>query len=209
MAAEEQLIQAIVNLDEDRALKLVQELQDQKSALEIINYAREAMQQVGEKFAAKEYFLADLIFSAEIFQEIMKALEPALAVTDRPAFRGKIVIGTAKNDIHDIGKNIMISLLRGEGFEIVDLGVDVREERFVEAVKKESPQVLGLSGLLTIAIDEMKKTIDALKEKGLRDKVKIIVGGGPMDDSVRVYVGADASSQDAVKGVNKIKEFID
>lgn len=209
MAPEEDLVKAITDLDEDRALEIVQQLSDKISALEIINTAREGMQQVGDKFAAKEYFLADLIFSAEIFQEIMNKLEPALTISDKTQFKGKVVIGTVKNDIHDIGKNIVISLLRAAGFEVVDLGVDLPVETFVEAVKNEQPQVLGLSGLLTIAIDEMKNTIEALKTNGLRENLKIIIGGGPMDERVRDYVGADANTQDAVKGVELIKEFID
>lgn len=209
MASEEELIKAIAELDEDRALEIVQELSDKMAALDIINIAREGMQQVGDRFAAKEYFLADLIFSAEIFQEIMKKLEPKLAVTDKSQYKGKIVIGTVKNDIHDIGKNIVVSLLRAAGFEVIDIGVDQPVEKFVEAVKSEQPQVLGLSGLLTIAIEEMKNTINAIEANGLRKNLKIIIGGGPMDETVRDYVGADASTQDAVEGVNMIKEFID
>lgn len=209
MASEEELVRAIAELDEDRALEIVQELSDKMAALEIINIAREGMQQVGDRFAAKEYFLADLIFSAEIFQEIMKKLEPTLAVTDKSQYKGKVVIGTVKNDIHDIGKNIVVSLLRAAGFEVVDIGVDQPVEKFVEAVKSEQPQVLGLSGLLTIAIEEMKNTINAIEANGLRKNLKIIIGGGPMDETVREFVGADASTQDAVEGVNMIKEFID
>lgn len=209
MASEEDLITAIAALDEDRALEIIQQLSDKKSALEIINTAREGMQIVGDKFAAKEYFLADLIYSAEIFQEIMNKLGPDLTLKDKSQLKGKVVIGTVKNDIHDIGKNIVISLLRAAGFEVIDLGVDLPAETFVEAVKNEQPQVLGLSGLLTIAIDEMKNTIQALKDSGLRDNLKIIIGGGPMDEKVRDYVGADANTQDAVKGVELIKEFID
>lgn len=208
MGTKEELIAAITELDEDRALRIVEELSKSLSAIDIINIAREGMEQVGNKFAAKEYFLADLIFSAEIFQEIMQKMEPALAEGDKSQFKGKVVIGTVKDDIHDIGKNIINSLLRAAGFEVVDLGVDVPTEKFVEAIKTEKPQVLGLSGLLTIAIDQMKKTIEALQTAGLRDQVKIIIGGGPMDEKVRDYVGADASTQDAVKGVNIIKEFI-
>lgn len=208
MAAEDELINAMTELDEDRALEAVRELMKEKSAIEIINVAREGMQQVGEKFAAKEFFLADLIFSAEIFQEIMNLLEPELKVGEETSYLGKVVIGTVKNDIHDIGKNIIASLLRASGLEVVDLGVDVPSEKFVEAIQREQPQVLGLSGLLTIAIDEMKKTIEAIQANGLRDEIKIIVGGGPIDESVRSYVGADASCRDAVEGVRLIKEFL-
>ena len=209
MAPEDDLIAAMAELNEDRALGAVRELLKKKSALEIINVAREGMQQVGEKFAAKEFFLADLIFSAEIFQEIMNLVEPELKKGSETSYIGKVLIGTVKNDIHDIGKNIMVSLLRASGFEVVDLGVDVPVEKFVEAIKREKPRVVGLSGLLTIAIDEMKKTIEAIKANGLRDNLKIIIGGGPMDKSVRDHVGADASSQDAVEGVRLIREFLD
>ncbi|HUX99123.1 MAG TPA: cobalamin-dependent protein [Candidatus Deferrimicrobium sp.] len=208
MSSNEDLIKAIADLDEDHALEIVKELIKTKSATDIINIAREGMQLVGDKFANKEFFLADLIFSAEIFQEIMTILESKLT-TEKVSFIGKVVIGTVKNDIHDIGKNIILSLLRAAGFEVVDLGVDVPVEKFIEAVKREKPKVLGLSGLLTIAIEEMKNVIDALKANNLREDIKVIVGGGPMDASVRDYVGADANSQDAVLGVNKIREFFD
>ena len=116
MAPEQDLINAISELDEDRALEIVGQLSDQMSAVEIINTAREGMQVVGDKFAAKEFFLADLIYSAEIFQEIMNKLGPALTLSDKTEVKGKVVIGTVKNDIHDIGKNIVTSLLRAAGF---------------------------------------------------------------------------------------------
>ena len=210
MAQEPNLIEAIADLDEERAIEIVEDfVQAGKTAIEIINVAREGMQLVGDKFANKEYFLADLIFSAEIFQEIMNKLEPEMKSADSSSYIGKVVIGTVKNDIHDIGKNIIVSLLRAAGFEVVDLGVDVPLENFIKSVKEDKPQVLGLSGLITVAIEEMKKVIDALKENDLRDTVKIIIGGGPMDQSVRDYVGADANTQDAVEGVRLIKEFID
>ncbi|MDD1777928.1 MAG: cobalamin-dependent protein, partial [Candidatus Helarchaeota archaeon] len=176
MASEDDLIAAMAELNEDRAMEAVRELLKKKSALDIINVAREGMQHVGEKFAAKEFFLADLIFSAEIFQEIMTLVEPELKKGSETSYIGKVLIGTVKNDIHDIGKNIMASLLRASGFEVVDLGVDVPVEKFVDAIKREKPRVVGLSGLLTIAIDEMKKTIEAIKANGLRDNLKIIIG---------------------------------
>jgi methanogenic corrinoid protein MtbC1 len=209
MTTEDELINAMTELNEDRALEVVRELMKEKSAIEIINVAREGMQQVGEKFAAKEFFLADLIFSAEIFQEIMNLLEPELKSGEETSYIGKVVIGTVRDDVHDIGKNIVTSLLRASGFEVVDLGVNVPENEFIEAIKREQPRVVGLSGLLTIAIDEMKKTIAAIEANGLREGIKIIVGGGPVDESVRDYVGADASCRDAVEGVRLIKEFLD
>jgi len=210
MAPKDDLIAAMAELNEDRAMEAVRELLKKKSALDIITLAREGMQQVGEKFAAKEFFLADLIFSAEIFEEIMNLLGPELKKGKMTIENiGKIVLGTVKNDIHDIGKNIIASLLRASGFEVIDLGVDVTVKKFLETIKRERPRVLGLSGLLTIAIDEMKKTIEVIEANGMRDNLKIIIGGGPMDKSVRDYVRADASTQDAVEGVRLIKEFFD
>ncbi len=208
MSVEEELIESISNLDEDKALKLVEDLSKNKTAMEIINTIRKGMERVGEKFSAKEYYLAELVYSAEIFKNLMIKLEPSLKKGGQITYLGKVVIGTAKTDIHDLGKNLVASLLRAEGFEVIDLGVDVPPERFVDAIKKEQPDIVGLSGLLTIAIDEMKNTIEAIKEKGLRNEVKIIIGGGPINEKVRDHVGADAFGKDAGDAIRKIKAFV-
>jgi trimethylamine corrinoid protein len=208
MSVKEELIESISNLDEDKALKLVEDLSKNKTAMEIISTIRKGMERVGEKFSAKEYYLAELVYSAEIFKNLMIKLEPSLIKGGQITYLGKVVIGTAKTDIHDLGKNLVASLLRAEGFEVIDLGVDVPPDRFVEAIMKEQPEVVGLSGLLTIAIEEMKNTIEAIKEKGLRDEVKIIIGGGPINEKVRDHVGADAFGKDAGDAIRKIKAFV-
>lgn len=208
MTIEADFINAFVNLNEDDALKIVGDLISNKSPIEIIALMREGMELIGEKFSKKEYYLAELVYGAEIFRIIMNKLAPKMKTGDKETFLGKIVIGTVKNDVHDLGKNLVGNLLRAEGFEVIDLGVDVSPEKFVEIIKDEHPQVVGLSGLLTIAIDEMKNTIEAIKAAGLREKMKIIIGGGPINEQVRAYVGADAFGKDAGIAIKKIKEFI-
>ena len=208
MTLKDDLIQAMEDLEEDKALEIVNKLIDEgKSATEIFSYVRDGMTKVGEKFASKEYFLADLIYSAEIFEEINKILMPLIKGGEAGKPLGKVVIGTVKNDIHDIGKNIVIGLLRAEGIDVVDLGVDQPIQSFVDAVKKENPQAVGLSGLLTLAIDSMKKTVKAIKE--INPKIPVLVGGGPVDKKVCEYVEADDWAEDAVGAVKLFKKYLD
>lgn len=208
MTLKDDLIQAMEDLEEDKALEIVNKLVDEgKSATEIFSYVRDGMTKVGEKFASKEYFLADLIYSAEIFEEINKILMPLIKGEEAGKPLGKVVIGTVKNDIHDIGKNIVIGLLRAEGIDVIDLGVDQPVQAFVDAVKKENPHVVGLSGLLTLAIDSMKKTIKAIKE--INPKIPVLVGGGPVDQKVSDYVEADDWAEDAVGAVKVFKKYLD
>jgi len=207
--SEKNLSDAISNLDEENALNEVKELMKNKTAVEIIKAVRNGMERVGEKFSTKEYYLAELVYSAEIFQNIMQKLKRLLTKADTVYSIGKIVIGTAKSDIHDLGKNLVASLLRAEGFQVIDLGVDVPPEKFVDTIKKEQPQVVGISGLLTLSIEEMKNTIEAIKKAGLREKVKVIIGGGPINEQVRDYVKADAYGEDAGVSIKKIRKLID
>jgi methanogenic corrinoid protein MtbC1 len=208
MTLKDDLIQAMEDLEEDKALEIVNKLIDEdKSATEIFSYVRDGMTKVGVKFASKEYFLADLIYSAEIFEEINKILMPLIKAGEAGKPLGKVVIGTVKNDIHDIGKNIVIGLLRAEGIEVVDLGVDQPVEVFVNAVKKEKTKAVGLSGLLTLAIDSMKKTVKAIKE--INPNIPVLVGGGPVDQKVCEYVEADDWAEDAVGAVKLFKKYLD
>ncbi|MHA1268371.1 MAG: cobalamin B12-binding domain-containing protein [Candidatus Helarchaeota archaeon] len=208
MTLEDDLINAIADLDEDKAKEIVNEMvKIGKDPTEIYNYVRKGMTIVGERFASKEYFLADLIYSGELFEEINTILIPLIKKTSSDKPLGKVVFGTVKNDIHDIGKNIVIGLLRAEGIEVIDLGVDQPVEVFVNAVKKYKPDVVGLSGLLTLAIESMKKTISAIKAED--QNIPIIIGGGPVDEKVCEYVGADDWSPDAVAGVKVFKKFLD
>lgn len=203
------LAQALANLEEKRVYELIdQKIAEAANPLEIIKECNDGMIRVGEQFSEGKYFISQLIYSAEILKQVMKKLEPMLAgiQTDGPA-GGKVVIGTVKGDIHDIGKNIVITLLKGSGFDVIDLGVDVPPEKFVQTVKESGAKVLGLSALLNFTYPMMKEVVEAVKEAGLRDQVKIIVGGTPVNEQVREYAGADYYARDAVAGVNMCKEI--
>ncbi len=208
MSSRESLVRAIVDLDEQAALKRVEEeLNAGADPVEILERCREGMSIVGERFEKGEFFLSEMIMAAEIFTQIMDSIRPRLrrSVTGN---LGKIVIGTVDGDVHDIGKNIAIVLLEAEGFEVVDLGVDVPPHKFVEAIIEHEPDIVGLSSLLTVAIESTKQTIDAITEAGLRDKVRIIVGGGRMDEYAREYVKPDAATDNAAQGVRLCKQLL-
>lgn len=166
----------------------------------IIASLQEGMRIIGDKFEAGEYYLSELIMSAEIFKGALAVLGTD---TDAPAAaaKGTVVLGTVAGDIHDIGKNVVASVLRANGFNVVDLGVDVPAEAFASAVQSSGAQVVGLSCLLTTAFDAMQQTIAALEETGVRDSVKVMIGGGPVTPDLAGKLGADAagrSAQDAV-----------
>ena len=204
----EDFIKALVELDEERALELTKErVEKGEDHLTILEDMRKAADEIGKKFEDGEYFVSDLILTGEIFNEIMEILKP-LIKEKKVKKKGKVVAGTVEGDIHDIGKNIVIALLEAEGFEVIDIGVDQPPEAFIEAIKKYKPEVVSLSGLLTEAIESMKNTIDAIREAGLRDKVKVIVGGGRTNEEVKEYTGADEWADDAATGVRKIKKLI-
>lgn len=174
---------------------------------ELINFVSLGLEKIGEKYESGGYFLSELIMGGIIGSEILEIVKPYLASGETERI-GKVVIGTVKGDLHDIGKNIVISMLSSSGFEVIDLGIDVPSKKFLEAVMNENPDVLAMSCLLTIAMDEMKKVIDELKENGLRDKVKIIIGGRPTSQEFAEEIGADAWGSDAVEAVKIIKKFL-
>jgi methanogenic corrinoid protein MtbC1 len=202
------LAQALRDLYEKKVYELVEEkIKANAPVIEIVNSCNEGMIAVGELFSTCDYFISQLIFSAEIFKNVMKRLEPLLEGKEKGPSAGKIVIGTVKGDIHDIGKNIVITLLRGAGFEVTDLGVDVSSDKFVAALKETGAKILGLSALLNFAYPEMKGVIEAVAQAGLRDKVKVIIGGTPCNEQVRQFTGADFYAVDAVVGVNLCKQI--
>jgi methylmalonyl-CoA mutase cobalamin-binding domain/chain len=203
------LAQALANLEEKKVYEIIErKISEAANPLEIITECNEGMIRVGELFSEGKYFISQLIFSAEILKQVMKKLEPLLAgVQASGPIGGKVVIGTVKGDIHDIGKNIVITLLKGSGFDVIDLGVDVPTEKFIQAVKESGAKVLGLSALLNFTYPMMKEVVEGVKEAGLRDQVKIIVGGTPVNEQVREYTGADYYAKDAVAGVNMCKEI--
>jgi len=202
------IAQALANLEEKKVYELIdQKVKEGANPLDIIQECNDGMIRVGELFSEQKYFITQLIFSAEILKQVMKKLDPLLAgVQTRCATGGKIVIGTVKGDIHDIGKNIVITLLKGAGFDVVDLGVDVPTDKFVQALKDSGAKILGMSALLNFTYPVMKEVVEAVREAGLRDQVKIIVGGTPVNEQVREYAGADYYAKDAVVGVNICRE---
>jgi 5-methyltetrahydrofolate--homocysteine methyltransferase len=205
------LAQLLSDLKEPEALAFVDEaLGKGTAAEELLKDTKEGMNIVGEKFAKGEYFIPDLVFSGEILKGVVQKLEPKLkAGTGKEAKRlGKVVIGTVAGDIHDIGKDLVVFMLDVNGFEVTDLGIDVPVQKFVDAVKETGSTVVGLSGFLTLAFDSMKETVDAIAKAGLRDKVKIMIGGGQMDDQVKKYTGADAYGRDAMAAVQLAKGWI-
>ena len=202
------LVTALSELKEKEALKIVQERLDAgDSPLKILDDARRALEIVGKRFEKCEYFIPDLIYSGEILKEITKLVKPKLAQERAVKRLGKVVLGTVAGDVHDIGKDIVGFMLDINNFAVYDLGVDVPANKFVEKVKETGATIVGLSGFLTLAFDSMKKTIEATKAAGLRNKVKIMVGGGLVDEAVMKYAGADGWGRDAIAGVALAKKW--
>jgi methylmalonyl-CoA mutase cobalamin-binding domain/chain len=203
-----ELANALRDLDEKKVHALVEEqINRGVSVLDIIGECNSGMVAVGELFSTKEYFISQLIFSAEILKAIMQRLEPLLEDSQKKDTIGKVVLGTVKGDVHDIGKNIVVTLLKGSGFDVVDLGVDVPAEKFIEAVQESNAKVLGLSALLSSTYPEMKNVVDAVAAAGLTEQLQIIIGGAPVNEQVREFTGADYYAQDAVAGINLCKEI--
>ncbi|MBN2028353.1 MAG: cobalamin-dependent protein [Actinobacteria bacterium] len=197
----------LAELKEDETLAEVRRaLDDSTDPLQLVEGLREGMSIVGKRFEDKDYFLSELIMSAEIFKGAIALIEPHLAAGAGPV-KGSVVIGTVKGDIHDIGKNIVATLLRCEGFDVHDLGVDTPPAAFVDKLKETGAPVLALSGLLTLAFDSMKETVESVTEAGLRDKVKVIIGGGPVNDKVVEYSGADAFGADVAQAIRLVEEY--
>jgi methanogenic corrinoid protein MtbC1 len=199
----EQLVTLIADMEEEAAIKLAQEMVD--SGVDpnvVLDAGREAMTIVGQRYEEKEYFLPELIIAGDMLKAIGDIVKPKLAEQRAgvPA-AGKIVIGTVAGDIHDLGKDVVSFMLDVNQFEVHDLGVDVPAETFVQKVAELKPQVVGMSGFLTMGYEQMKKTVDALREAGLRDDVKIMIGGAIMDDSAAKFIGADAYGADASAAV--------
>jgi dimethylamine corrinoid protein len=202
----EEITNTLVNLDEDKTLELVKNALKKTDPLQLIEALRAGMTIIGEKFERKDYYLTDMIFAAEIFSGAMNLLEPHIEKITTEVL-GKVVIGTAQGDIHDIGKNIVASLLKCAGFEVIDLGVDVPLEKIVETVKKVKPDIVGLSGLLTTSFEPMAQVIERLEKEGLRGSIRILVGGGPVNEEWAQKVKADAFAKDAVEAVKLAKQY--
>ena len=185
-----------------------QALNEGKKAQEVLDQALiPAMDVVGQKFSCAEFYIPEMLIAARAMQGGVALLKPLLAAAGSKA-RGKVVLGTVKGDLHDIGKNLVGMMLEGTGFEVVDLGADVKSERFVEAVQKESPNFVMMSALLTTTMLAMGETIQALKKAGVRDKVKVAIGGAAVTQRFADEIGADFYSPTATGGVTKAKELM-
>ena len=203
-----ELANAIADLKEDEVKKIVKSKIDSGAdPLSIVDECRKGMEIVGERYKNKEYFLGELIMSGEIFKEAMASVAPKLKAGQSEKPIAKMVLGTAKGDIHNIGKDIVATLLNAAGFEIYDVGIDVAPEVFVNKLKETGASILGISGLLTPSFESMKLTVQAMEAAGLRDKVKIVIGGGIVTEVVRKYVGADAFTDDASEGIEICKKL--
>jgi methanogenic corrinoid protein MtbC1 len=204
----EDLINTLADLKEKEAVKIVEErLSAGEEPLKILDDARGAMEIVGKRFAAGEYFIPELVYSGELLKRINDMVKPKLAKTTNVKPQGKVVLGTVAGDIHDIGKDIVAFMLDVNGFEVYDLGVDVPAQKFVEKTKESGAPIVGLSGFLTLAYDSMKQTVQVINDAGLRNKVKIMIGGGQINEEIRKYTGADAYGRDAMVAVNLAKKF--
>ncbi len=204
------LVEAMADMREEEALRLAREMLDRGvNPLAILDDCREAMTVVGKNFSAGKCFVPELIFAGEMLREISEMVKPRLAdAAPTKKKEGRILIGTVEGDIHDIGKNIVTFMLDVNGFDVQDLGVDVPVATIIEAVKDFKPHMIGLSGFLTLAYDPMKYTVQALADAGLRDRVKVMIGGGQIDEIVRQYTGADAYGKDAMAAVSLAKTWV-
>jgi len=202
-------VNLLADLKEEEVLKLTkQRLDSKEDPLKILEDARKGMEIVGKRFAGGEYFLPELVFSGELLAQVTNIVKPHLTGAGVQQKKiGKVVIATVAGDIHDIGLNIVDFMLDVNGFEVTNLGVDVPVEKIVKAVQETQAPVLGLSGFLTPAFDAMKETVEALEKAGLRKNLKIMIGGGQMDDEVRKYAKADAFGKDAMAAVTLTKQW--
>ena len=204
-----ELANALSNLKEKEAIEIVQKrLNANENPIGILSDARLGMEIVGERFSKGDYFLPELVFSAEILKSIAELVKPKMTETVTADHVGKVIIGTVAGDIHDIGKDIVVFMLDINGFEVFDLGVDVSPQSFVEKINETGSGIVALSGFLTLAFDSMKDTISAIEKTGIRSKVKIMIGGGQVDERIMKYTGADAYGTDAMTGVTLAKNWI-
>jgi methanogenic corrinoid protein MtbC1 len=203
------LVNTLADLKEQEALKIVKDrLSASEDPLKILGDARKGMEIVGKRFASNEYFIPDLVYSGEILKAVTELVKPKLSKASESKKLGKIVFGTVAGDIHDIGKDIVVFMLDVNGFEVHDLGVDVPAQKFVEKIKETGAPIVGLSGFLTLAFDSMKETVEAIEAADLRNKVKVMIGGGQISDEIKNYTGADAYGKDAMAGVSLAKKWI-
>ncbi len=202
------LIRTFGDLDEENTLETVQKLKEEGvDPMEILSALQEGLTIVGDRFAKQEYFLTELMMSADLFKDAADILGD-LFVKEQMTSLGTMVIGTVLDDIHDIGKNLVTTLMTCNGFKVHDIGINMHPDKFLDAIREHKPDFVGLSCLLTSTFENMKLTVAAIRKSGLDKDLKIIIGGGPVDESVRVYTGADYYCQTAQDGVLLCKELL-
>jgi methanogenic corrinoid protein MtbC1 len=203
------LASLIAELDEQKTLEEVRRALDGGAdPLSIVDDLREGMAAVGVKFESREYFLPDLILSAELFKDAISLIEPHLKGQSTSS-KGLVVIGTVQGDVHDIGKNIVATMLRCSGYDVHDLGTDVPPSAFVDEVRETGAGLVAMSGLLTLGFESMKKTVDAFTDAGLRQSVKMIIGGGPTNEAVVEFCGADACGKDPTDALRLADTYVE
>ena len=202
-----ELAESIAKMEERKVEEILgRYLEEKMPPLRIIQEMSAGMEEVGRLYKKGEYFLAELVFSGEIFKSAMDRVKPLLGDSDKLETSGKVVLGTVKDDIHDLGKNIVGTLLECAGFEVIDLGVDVPPEKFVEALRDTGAPLLGMSILLTTAFESLQATVDAISKAGLRDRVKIMIGGAVTTKKITSQMSVDYHGQDASSGVDIARE---
>ena len=202
---EKNLVEWLADMREEEAVALANRmlLEEGANPLRVLELCRAAMDIVGKRFETGEYFLPELVLAGEMLENIGAVAKPLInkAPGEKAKTLGKVLIGTVHGDLHDIGKNIVTFMLDINGFEVRDIGVDVPVKTFIQEIREYKPNVVGLSGFLTLAFDSMKETITAIDGEKLRSEVKIMIGGGQIDETVRAYTGADAFGVNAVEAV--------
>ncbi|MEJ2456268.1 MAG: cobalamin-dependent protein [Candidatus Thiodiazotropha sp.] len=209
---EKQLVEWLADMYEEEAIALSNKmlLEDGKDPMRVLDLCRAAMDIVGQRFEEGEYFLPELVLAGEMLDNIGAVAKPLIKQTEggEQAKLGKVLIGTVHGDLHDIGKNIVSFMLDINGFEVKDIGIDVPVQTFIDEINEFKPDVVGLSGFLTLAFDSMKETIEAFGQAGMREQFKIMIGGGQIDETVRTYTGADAFGVNAVEAVNLCRNWM-
>lgn len=206
------MVEWLADMNEDDALALANKMLFEENAdpLRVLELCRAAMDIVGKRFEEGEYFLPELVLAGEMLDNIGKLAKPMIkkVAGEETKTLGKVLIGTVHGDLHDIGKNIVTFMLDINGFEVRDIGIDVPVKTFIKEINEYQPDVVGLSGFLTLAFDSMKETIAAIEAEGLRSKFKIMIGGGQIDETVRNYTGADAFGVNAVEAAQRCKNWM-
>ena len=204
----EKLTELIIELEVDDIEEAVKNALDEgKDPFEVMNALTKGMDEVGRRYEEKEYYLTELVLAGETMKEAFKVLQPALAAADRSESKVKIIIATVKGDNHDIGKNILGSLLLSSGFEVIDLGMDIYAKVIVDKVIETGATIVALISLLTMTVEAIKTVHESLKAEGIRETVKLIVGGAPLNMELAKKLGADDFADDAVDGVKNIKKL--